>query len=96
MGLIDRLRLLDAAACEAELIVIEGVMGLFDGKPSSADLAERFGIPVLAVIDAGAMAETFGALAHGLATYRKGLPFAGVLANRVASAAHANMLRSSV
>ena len=89
-------RLLHAAACEAELIVIEGVMGLFDGKPSSADLAERFGIPVLAVIDAGAMAETFGALAHGLATYRKGLPFAGVLANRVASAAHADMLRSSV
>ena len=89
-------RLLHAAACEAELIVIEGVMGLFDGKPSSADLAERFGIPVLAVIDAGAMAETFGALVHGLATYRKGLPFAGVLANRVASAAHADMLRSSV
>ncbi len=54
-------RLLHAAACEAEFIVIEGVMGLFDGKPSSADLAERFGIPVPAVIDAGAMAETFGA-----------------------------------
>jgi cobyrinic acid a,c-diamide synthase len=89
-------RLLHAAACEAELILIEGVMGLFDGKPSSADLAERFGIPVLAVIDAGAMAETFGALAYGLGTYREGLPFAGVLANRVASAGHADMLRSSV
>ncbi|MCA1852505.1 MAG: cobyrinate a,c-diamide synthase, partial [Beggiatoa sp.] len=89
-------RLLHVAACEAELILIEGVMGLFDGKPSSADLTERFGIPVLAVIDAGAMAETFGALAHGLCTYRKGFPFAGVVANRIASAAHAGMLRSSV
>jgi hypothetical protein len=45
-------RLLHAAACEAELILIEDVMGLFDGKPSSAGLGERFGIPVFAVIDA--------------------------------------------
>jgi len=63
-------------------------MGLFDGDPSSADLATRFGMPVLAVIDGCAMAQTFGALAHGLATYRPGVPFAGVLANRVAGACH--------
>ncbi|MGH8582393.1 MAG: cobyrinate a,c-diamide synthase, partial [Gammaproteobacteria bacterium] len=88
--------LLGPAAQEADLILIEGVMGLFDGRPSSADLAAALGIPVLAVIDAAAMAETFGALAHGLATYRAGLPFAGVLANRVASTAHLGMLQSSV
>ena len=78
---------------EADLIIVEGVMGLFDGQPSAADLAQRFGLPVLAVIDAGAMAGTFGALAWGLQHYREGLPFAGVLANRVASPGHAVMLR---
>ena len=89
-------QLLYEAAGDADLILIEGVMGLFDGNPSSADLAQRFGIPVLAVIDASAMAQTFGALAHGLATYRSDLPFAGVLANRVGSAAHAGMLIESL
>ena len=89
-------RLLWAAAGEADLILIEGVMGLFDGAPSAADLARRFGVPVLAVIDAGAMAQTFGALAHGLATYQADLPFAGVLGNRIASSGHGEMLRASL
>jgi cobyrinic acid a,c-diamide synthase len=89
-------KLLYEAACAADLILIEGVMGLFDGTPSSADLAERFGIPVLAVIDASAQAQTFGALALGLASYRPNLPFAGVLANRVAGQGHADMLRVSL
>jgi cobyrinic acid a,c-diamide synthase len=88
--------LLFEAARYADLILIEGVMGLFDGAPSAADLAQTFGVPVLAVIDASGMAETFGAVAHGLATYRPGLPFAGVVANRVASPGHADMLRASV
>lgn len=83
--------LLYEAALDADLILIEGVMGLFDGTPSSADLARLFGIPVLAVIDAESMAQSFGAIALGLATYRKELPFAGVLANRVAGARHAEM-----
>lgn len=89
-------RLLAEAAREADLILIEGVMGLFDGTPSSADLAQHFGIPVLAVIDASAQAQTFGALALGLATYRPQLLFAGVLANRVAGSGHADMLESSL
>lgn len=89
-------RLLAEAAREADLILIEGVMGLFDGTPSSADLAQHFGIPVLAVIDASAQAQTFGALALGLATYRPQLPFAGVLANRAAGSGHADMLESSL
>ena len=84
------------AADESDLILIEGVMGLFDGTPSAADLAERFGIPVMALIDAGAMAQTFGAVAHGLASYRPVLPFAGVLANRVGSEGHSRMLRDSL
>ena len=84
------------AAEDSDLILIEGVMGLFDGAPSAADLAERFNIPVMALIDAGAMAQTFGAIAHGLATYRPHLPFAGVLANRVGSARHTEMLHESL
>ncbi len=89
-------QLLAQAAEEADLILVEGVMGLFDGAPSSADLARTFNIPVLAVIDGSAMAQTFGALAHGLATYQADLPFAGVLANRVGSAYHAELLAASM
>jgi len=84
------------AAGEADLILIEGVMGLFDGTPSSADLAELFGIPVLAVIDAGGMAQTFAALAHGLASFRPQLPFSGVLGNRVGSVGHGEMLAEAL
>ena len=89
-------QLLYQAAITADLILIEGVMGLFDGEPSSADVAAIFGIPVLAVIDATAMAQTFGAVAHGLATYRSELRFMGVLANQVASTSHADMLQESI
>lgn len=87
-------RLLWQAAGEADLILIEGVMGLFDGQPSAADLARRFGVPVLGVIDASAMVQTFAAVAHGLASYQADLPFAGVLANRTGSATHAELLRA--
>ena len=89
-------RLLWEAAGEADLILIEGVMGLFDGTPSSADLARHFGVPVLGVIDGTAMAQTFGALALGLARYQPDLPFAGVLANRVGTLRHAQLLEGSL
>ena len=95
-GEADCARRLHAAAQEADLILIEGVMGLFDGDPSAADLAQRFDVPVLAVVDASAMAGTFGALAFGLQHYRPGLPWAGVLANRVGSARHADMLQAGL
>ena len=90
-----RRRLFDAAG-DADLILVEGVMGLFDGAPSSADLAMQLGLPVLAVIDGSAMAQTFGALAGGLATYREGLSMYGVAANRIGSAYHAQLLRESL
>lgn len=93
VGEAESRRLLWEAAGEADLILIEGVMGLFDGTPSAADLARHFDIPVLAVIDGSAMAQTFGALAHGLASYQPDLPFAGVLANRVGSSRHGEILR---
>ncbi|MGV7211603.1 cobyrinate a,c-diamide synthase [Oxalobacteraceae bacterium A2-2] len=88
-------RQLAQAAAEADAILVEGVMGLYDGTPSSADLANTFGIPVLAVIDASAMAQTAGALVHGLRDYGP-VRMAGVIANRVASANHANMVAASL
>lgn len=96
VGEAESRRLLWEAAGDADLILIEGVMGLFDGTPSAADLARRFGVPVLAVIDGSAMAQTFGALAHGLASFQADLPFAGVLANRVGSSRHGEILRDSL
>ena len=88
--------LLFEAAGAADLILVEGVMGLYDGTPSSADLAKLFGIPVLAVINAEAMAQTFGAVAHGLAHYTSGLPFYGALANRVAGPGHASLAKQGM
>ena len=95
-GLDDcRARLWEAAQT-ADLILIEGVMGLFDGEPSAADLAQRFDLPVMAVMDAASMAGTMGALAFGLQHFRTGLRWAGVLANRVATERHAGMLQRSL
>jgi cobyrinic acid a,c-diamide synthase len=88
--------LLAEAAATADLILVEGVMGMFDGRPSSADLAEALGLPVLLVIDAQGMADTFGVIAHGLAGFRSELQCAGVIANRVGSEGHAKMLMDSL
>ena len=95
-GEADCAQRLHQAARESDLLIVEGAMGLFDGDPSAADLAQHFNLPVLAVIDASAMAGTFGALAWGLQNYREGLRFAGVLANRVASPGHAAMLEDGL
>lgn len=89
-------RLLYDAAREADLILVEGAMGLFDGEPSAADIAARFGLPVMAVIDASAMAQTFGAIVKGLASYRFDVELTSVLANRVGSARHASLLEQAM
>lgn len=70
-------------------------MGLYDGSPSAADLARAFGVPVLAVIDASAMAQTAGAVARGLRDYGP-VQLAGVVANRIASEGHADMVAASL
>ena len=84
------------AACEADLILIEGAMGLFDGDPSSADLARFFNIPIIAVISAKAMAQTFGAIALGLTLYRSDLSFTGVIANAIGSQRHQDLIEQSI
>jgi cobyrinic acid a,c-diamide synthase len=91
--------LLDAivtdAAQGAELLIAEGVMGLFDGlaradgrSGATADLARRYGWPVLLVIDCRAMAQTAAAVALGLARYDASVEIAGVILNNVASDRH--------
>ncbi|MBC3808768.1 cobyrinate a,c-diamide synthase [Undibacterium seohonense] len=87
--------LLMEAAQQADLVLIEGVMGLYDGTPSSADLANAFGVPVLAVIDASAMAQTVGAVALGLRDFGP-VQLAGVVANRIASDGHLSMIQSAL
>ena len=84
------------AAEDADLILVEGVMGLHDGEPSSAELARRLGLPILLVIDASAMAGSFGAVAWGLKHYRDGAPITHVLANRVGSDYHAALCRNTL
>ena len=87
---------LASAAADADLILVEGVMGLYDGEPSAAELAARLGLPILAVIDGASMAGSFGAIAYGLKHYRPGTALTAVLANRVGSAYHAELLEKSL
>ncbi len=92
-GEADGLARLRRAVRRADVIVAEGVMGLYDGTPSSADIARTFNLPVVLAIDAAGMAQTFGRLAAGLLGE---LPCAGVIANRTGSTGHAALLRDSL
>jgi len=95
VGQADSEGMLARAAMDADVILIEGVMGLYDGNPSSADLARAFGVPVVAVLDASAMAQTVGALALGLRDFGP-VHLAGVIANRIASEGHAKMVAAAM
>lgn len=84
------------AALTADVILVEGVMGLYDGTPSSADLAIQFDLPVLVTIDASAMAQTFSAVATGLLSYNPALKPAGVIANKLGSTGHGKLLQEAL
>lgn len=95
-GEADAQRLLYQAAQQNDVILLEGVMGLYDGTPSCADIAERFGIAVGLVINAKAMAQTFAAIAYGLYAFRPSLKRAGVFANQIGSDGHAKMIQAAL
>ena len=86
----------------AEVAVIEGVMGLFDGKSgggelaSTAHVAKLLDAPVLLVVDAAAMARSVAALVHGYTTFDPELRIAGIVLNRVGSDTHEKMLREAL
>ncbi len=87
-------------AAAADLAIVEGVMGLFDGvaepgqtaRGSTADLAALIGWPVVLVLDVSGQTETAAAVAAGCARYRDDVSIAGVILNRVASPRHASLI----
>ncbi|WP_407542250.1 cobyrinate a,c-diamide synthase (plasmid) [Deinococcus radiomollis] len=99
----DRLlHLFARASSGADVSVIEGLMGLYDGRDpstdlhSSAHLARLLGCPVVLVIDAGGMARTVAAVAAGLRDFGAGSDIAGVILNRVGSARHADLCAAAL
>jgi cobyrinic acid a,c-diamide synthase len=84
-----------------DVAVIEGVMGLFDGRGSTqegstAHVAHLLGAPVLLVVDASSQSSSVAALVHGFRSYDPGLDVAGVILNRVATDRHERMLRDAL
>ncbi|HYN40042.1 MAG TPA: AAA family ATPase, partial [Rhodospirillales bacterium] len=86
-------------ALAGDIVVCEGVMGLFDGATvdtgSTADLAAASGWPVLLVVDARAQAASAAAVVRGFATHRPGLGIAAVVFNRIGGDKHAALLREA-
>jgi len=84
------------AAQEADLIIVEGAMGMFDGDPSSADLAATFNIPMAIVMDVKGMAQTAAAIAMGLANYRDDVVVAGLIANSCSTERHRQLIEEAL
>ncbi len=89
------------AAAGADIAVIEGVMGLFDGaaptseEGSTAEIAKWLEAPVLLVVDASGMARTVAAVAYGFSHFDPQLGLAGLVCNRVGSRGHLDLLRAA-
>ena len=99
--------LLDALAAQsaddADIFVIEGVMGLFDGASgatgrsgATADLAAHFGLPVALVLDVARQAQSAAAVVRGFAAHDPAVRIAGVILNRVASEKHRALVGDAV
>ncbi|MCU1248765.1 MAG: cobyrinate a,c-diamide synthase [Edaphobacter sp.] len=93
---------LRTAARGADVIVAEGMMGLFDGKNgtteigSSAEIAKLLRLPVVLVIDAATSARSIAAVVLGFEMFDAELRLAGVILNRVAGERHYEMLREAI
>lgn len=91
------------ASADAEIIIVESAMGLFDGIPagagrtgSGADLARLYGIPSLLVLDVSGQSTTAAAVAKGFATYDPAVRIAGVVLNRLGSERHRRLCGEAV
>lgn len=94
--------LLGEAAEGAEILLIEASMGLFDGAGPAgragraADLAARFGLPVLLVLDVSGQSQTAAASARGFIGFEPGVMIAGAILNRLGSAKHEAGIRAAM
>lgn len=91
------------AAEDADIVVLESAMGLFDGIPgtpgrsgAASDLAALYGIPTLLVLDVSGQSTTVAAVAKGFATYRPDVRIAGVVLNRLGSERHRRLCAQAV
>src|SRR3954451_1046460 len=90
------------AAAQTDVLIVEGVMGLFDGaaddghSASTAHVATLLDAPVILVVDASAMSGSVAAVVHGFATLDKTVDVAGVVLNRVGSDGHEVLLREAL
>lgn len=90
------------AGAGADVLIVEGVMGLFDGaagdgpEASTASVATLLQAPVLLVVDASSMSRSVAAVVHGFASYDPSLRLAGIVLNRVGSPGHAELLREAI
>jgi cobyrinic acid a,c-diamide synthase len=91
------------SARDAEMLVIEGVMGLFDGIPglpgrtgATADLAARFGLPAILVLDVAGQSQSAAAVARGFAAHDPAVRIAGVVLNRVGSERHRMLVADAI
>jgi cobyrinic acid a,c-diamide synthase len=95
--------LVSEAAAKADLLAIEGAMGLFDGIPSgprrtgaTADLAARFQLPVLIVVDVAGQSQSAAALIRGFATHDSEVKIGGVVLNRLGTDRHRRLIADAV
>jgi cobyrinic acid a,c-diamide synthase len=95
-------RSFDRGAARADVVVVEGVMGLFDGKEderndgSTASLAKLLGLPVVLVVDARAMSGSAAALIHGFTTFDSAVDVCGVILNNLGSDHHYELARAAI
>jgi cobyrinic acid a,c-diamide synthase len=97
----ERLRSLASAhSTGADLLLVEGVMGLFDGAAdgtgSTGDLAATLRLPVILVVDADRQGQSIAALVSGFANFRPDVEVAGLIVNRVATTRHEQMLLAAL
>lgn len=85
---------------EDEVLLIEAMMGLFDGAAdgtgSAADLAKLLDLPIIMVIDCAKLSHSVAAIVHGFKSFRDDVEIAGVILNKVGSARHEDMLRAAI
>ena len=90
------------AADGADILIVEGVMGLFDGaadgqpEASTASIARLLDAPVLLVVDASAMSGSVAAMVHGFCSFDPSVRVAGIVLNRVGSDGHETLLREAL